>query len=212
MWITQKPKKLTLQNTQHFEEKRRRNCTVYKKIVFIFVEYMYKMQHLEVSGAVVPYIGRTVSKGYGVSWGQRDVHRIEDHRLGRDAVRRLPISSLRIDEKSICLSDCCGGKLLHNSGVTFLSFLWTSEEWGVRCYSVHSSQHNKTRHTNRYPLPLSTRQTSATVTSTNGVSPSLNKYIQHIHDIMSIHPYNDLHIYCWLYIRPQKPTDYTINY
>jgi hypothetical protein len=55
---------LALQNTQHFEVKRRRHCTVFKKnLVFIFVESIYKMQHLEVSGAVVLYIGRTVSKG-----------------------------------------------------------------------------------------------------------------------------------------------------
>jgi hypothetical protein len=36
---------------------------VFKKIIFLFVEEIYKMQHLEVSGAVVLYIGRTVSKG-----------------------------------------------------------------------------------------------------------------------------------------------------
>jgi hypothetical protein len=39
MWITQEPKNLALQNTQHFEEKRWRHCTVFKKnLVFIFVE------------------------------------------------------------------------------------------------------------------------------------------------------------------------------
>jgi hypothetical protein len=32
MLIIQEPKKLALQNTQHFEEKRRRHCTVFKKI------------------------------------------------------------------------------------------------------------------------------------------------------------------------------------
>jgi hypothetical protein len=31
MLITQEPKKLALQNTQHFEEKRRRHCTLFKK-------------------------------------------------------------------------------------------------------------------------------------------------------------------------------------
>jgi hypothetical protein len=37
--LTQEPKKLALQNTQYFEEKRRRHCTVFKKnLVFIFVE------------------------------------------------------------------------------------------------------------------------------------------------------------------------------
>ena len=64
------------------------------------------------------------------------------------------------------------------------------------------------QHTTRHQLPLSTRQTSTTVTSTNGVRPSLSKYIQHIHDIISIHPYNNVRIYCRLYIRPQTPTDY----
>jgi hypothetical protein len=31
MCLTQEPKNLTLQNTQHFEEKRRRHCNVFKK-------------------------------------------------------------------------------------------------------------------------------------------------------------------------------------
>jgi len=115
----------------------------------------------------------------------------------------LLIASLRIDEKSICLSECCGGKLLQNSGDIFLSDLRTSEVWvGFIGLTFRSSQHNETRHTTRHSLPLSTRQTSTTATSTNGVSPSLNKYIRNIHDIMSIHPYNNAHIYCMLYIRP----------
>jgi len=88
-------------------------------------------------------------------------------------------------------------------------------DWGrvgwVHWSSVRSSQHNETRHATHHPLPLSTRQTSTTVTSTNGVSPSLNKYIQRIHDTISIHPYNNVHIYCWLYVRIQTPTDHTGN-
>ena len=72
---------------------------------------------------------------------------------------------------------------------------------------IRSSQHNATRHTTPLPLRLSTRQGSTTVTSTNWVSPSVYKYTQYIHDIISIHPSNDVHIYCRLYMRPQTHTE-----
>ena len=43
--------------------------------------------------------------------------------------RYLLISSVRIEEKSFCLSECCGYQLLQNGGDNFLSDLWTGEEW-----------------------------------------------------------------------------------
>jgi hypothetical protein len=73
-----------------------------------------------------------------------------------------------------------------------------------------SSQHNETiRHTTRHPLQLSTRQTSTVATTTKRVSPSLKKYIQHFHNIISAYPYNNIHIYCRFYMQPQTHTDCT---
>ena len=74
---------------------------------------------------------------------------------------------------------------------------------------IRSSQHNETRHTTPQPLRLTTCQNSTTVTSTNCLSPSLNKYIQHIYDITSIHPHNDVHIYCRSCMQAQTHTDCT---
>jgi protein-disulfide isomerase len=50
-------------NKQHFEEKNRECAACLKYSVFIFVENIYKMQHLEGSGTPVLYIGSTVFKG-----------------------------------------------------------------------------------------------------------------------------------------------------
>jgi len=63
MWIIQDQKKLALWNKRHFEEKNGECATCLKYSVLIFVEKIYKMQHLEGSGTPVLYIGRTVLKG-----------------------------------------------------------------------------------------------------------------------------------------------------
>ena len=47
----------------HFEEKNGQCAACLKYSVLIFVEKIYKMQHLEGSGTPVLYIGRTVLKG-----------------------------------------------------------------------------------------------------------------------------------------------------
>jgi len=56
-------KKLALLNKRHFEEKNGECAACLKYSVLIFVEKIYKMQHLEGSGTPVLYIGRTVLKG-----------------------------------------------------------------------------------------------------------------------------------------------------
>ena len=63
MWIIQEPKKVALWNKRHFEEKNRECAACLKYSVLIFVEKIYKMQHLEGSGMPIPYIGLTVLKG-----------------------------------------------------------------------------------------------------------------------------------------------------
>ena len=58
MWIIQEPNKLALWNKLHFEERKNREyraCLKYS--VPIFVEQIYKMQRLEVSGTVRPIYG-----------------------------------------------------------------------------------------------------------------------------------------------------------
>ena len=57
------PKKLALSNKRHFEEKNGECAACLKYSVLIFVEKIYKMEHLEGSGTPVLYIGRTVLKG-----------------------------------------------------------------------------------------------------------------------------------------------------
>ena len=53
MWITQEPKKVALWNKRHFEEgKKRRVCSMFKIFCTYICWIIYKMQHLEVSGAV----------------------------------------------------------------------------------------------------------------------------------------------------------------
>ena len=57
MWITQEPKKVALWNKRHFEERerereRRRVCSMFKIFCTYICWIIYKMQHLEVSGAV----------------------------------------------------------------------------------------------------------------------------------------------------------------
>jgi len=64
MWIIREPKKAALWNKRHFEEKNGECAACLKYSVLIFVEKIYKMQHLECSGTPIPYIGRTVLKGY----------------------------------------------------------------------------------------------------------------------------------------------------
>ena len=52
MRITQEPKKVALWNKRHFEEKKKRRvCSVFKMFC-TYICWIYKMQHLEVSGAV----------------------------------------------------------------------------------------------------------------------------------------------------------------
>jgi len=63
MWIIQEPKKVKLWNKRHFEGKNGECAACLKFSVLIFVEKIYKMQHLEGSGTPVLYIRRTVFKG-----------------------------------------------------------------------------------------------------------------------------------------------------
>jgi hypothetical protein len=55
--------KVALRNKQHFEEKNGECAACLKYSVLIVVGKIYKMQHLEGSGTLVLYIGRTVLKG-----------------------------------------------------------------------------------------------------------------------------------------------------
>jgi hypothetical protein len=59
MQIIPEPKKIALRNKWHFEEKKRKVCSMFKK----FIEKIYKMGCLEGSGVPVLYVGHTVSKG-----------------------------------------------------------------------------------------------------------------------------------------------------
>jgi len=54
MWIKQEPNMLELWNKLHFEEKKGEYIPCLKYSVPLFVEQIYKMQLLEVSGAVRP--------------------------------------------------------------------------------------------------------------------------------------------------------------
>jgi hypothetical protein len=56
-------KNIALRNKPHFEGKNGQCATYSKYSVLIFVEKIYKMQHLEGSGTPVLYIGSTVLKG-----------------------------------------------------------------------------------------------------------------------------------------------------
>jgi hypothetical protein len=56
-------KKVALRNKRHFEEKSGECAACLKYSVVIFVEKIYKIQHLEGSGTPVLYIGRTALKG-----------------------------------------------------------------------------------------------------------------------------------------------------
>jgi hypothetical protein len=56
-------KMLALRNKRHFEEKNGECAACLKYLVLLFVEKLYKMQHLEGSGRLVLYRGRTVLKG-----------------------------------------------------------------------------------------------------------------------------------------------------
>jgi hypothetical protein len=64
MWTIQEPKNLAVWNKQHFEKKTGECAVCLKYSELIFVEKIYKTQHLEGSGTPVLYIGRTVHKGY----------------------------------------------------------------------------------------------------------------------------------------------------
>ena len=58
MWIIQEPNKLALRNKLHFEEKKSESIEHFLKYsISVFVERIYKMQRLEVSGAVRPIYG-----------------------------------------------------------------------------------------------------------------------------------------------------------
>jgi hypothetical protein len=56
-------KKVALLNKQHFEEENGECAACLEYSVFIVVEKIYKMQHLEGSVTPVQYIGLTVPKG-----------------------------------------------------------------------------------------------------------------------------------------------------
>jgi hypothetical protein len=61
--MIQEAKKLALWNKWHFEEKNG-ECAAYLKYqILIFVDKIYKIQHLEGSVTPVLYIGRTVLIG-----------------------------------------------------------------------------------------------------------------------------------------------------
>jgi hypothetical protein len=59
----QEPKKIALRHKRHFEENNGQCAACLKYSILIFVEKIYKMQHLEGGGTPVLYIGRTVLKG-----------------------------------------------------------------------------------------------------------------------------------------------------
>jgi len=59
----QETKNVALRNKWHFEEKNRLCAACLKYSVIIFVEKVYKMQHLVGSGTPVLCIRRTVLKG-----------------------------------------------------------------------------------------------------------------------------------------------------
>jgi hypothetical protein len=63
MWIIQEPKKVALLNKLHFEEKKGECAACLKYSVLMFVEKIYKLQHLECSGTHVLYTGLTVLEG-----------------------------------------------------------------------------------------------------------------------------------------------------
>jgi hypothetical protein len=63
MWIIQESKKVALWNNWQFEEKSGEYAACLKYSLIVFVEKIYKMQHLEGSGTLVLYIGRTILKG-----------------------------------------------------------------------------------------------------------------------------------------------------
>ena len=56
-------KEIALLNKRNFEEINGECAACLKYSVLIFVEKIYKMQHLEGSSTPVLYIGRTVLKG-----------------------------------------------------------------------------------------------------------------------------------------------------
>jgi hypothetical protein len=56
-------KKYEIWNKRYFEEKNGECAACLKYSGLIFVEKLYKMQHLEGSGKPVLYIGRTVLNG-----------------------------------------------------------------------------------------------------------------------------------------------------
>jgi hypothetical protein len=56
-------KKGSIVNKRHFEEKNGECAACLKYSVRIFVEKIYKMQHLVGSGPPILYTGRTVLKG-----------------------------------------------------------------------------------------------------------------------------------------------------
>jgi hypothetical protein len=68
MWIIHEPNTLELWNKLRFEEKKNGEyiqCLKYS--VPIFVEYIYKIQRLEVSGAVRPLYGSLGVRGLNIT-------------------------------------------------------------------------------------------------------------------------------------------------
>ena len=71
-------------------------------------------------------------------------------------------------------------------------------------------QHNKTTHNATwYPSRLSTCQTS---TLKSKRAKSIINFIPYAHDIISVHPYTNFHMFCRLYMQPQRHTACTRYY
>jgi len=88
---------------------------------------------------------------------------------------------------------------------------WMTSRWSVNSPTILPGQHNKmTRHIAWYPPRLSTRQTSTLTTSTRG--KCIFEYIQYAHNIISIYPCNNVHIYCRLYMQPRIHAACTRDY
>jgi hypothetical protein len=61
MQIIQEPKQIALWNKQHFEQKKWRVCSMFKKFSMYIVEKIYKMGCMEGSGVPVLCIGSTLN-------------------------------------------------------------------------------------------------------------------------------------------------------
>jgi hypothetical protein len=102
------------------------------------------------------------------------------------------------------------GVILH-ANVTTAELIdrWPEGQWTQP--TICTGQHNETtRHTTWYPPLLSMCQTSTPTTSARG--KSIIEYIQNVNDVLSLHPYNNIHIYCRLYMQVPIHTACTSDY